>query len=72
VKGEHAISIAAENVQVLSGLPKDVINAVVQRHRAEIRACYDAALQRNPNLRGKVVGAIETLVDLSTEAPDKG
>ena len=24
------------------------------------------------NLRGKVVGAIETLVDLSTEAPDKG
>jgi len=53
-KGEHAISIISENVQVLSGLPKDVINAVVQRHRAEIRACYDAALQRNPNLRGKV------------------
>ena len=54
LKGEHAISIISENVQVLSGLPKDVINAVVQRHRAEIRACYDAALQRNPNLRGKV------------------
>jgi len=54
MKGEHAISIISENVQVLSGLPKDVINAVVQRHRAEIRACYDAALQRNPNLRGKV------------------
>lgn len=57
LKGEHAISIISENVQVLSGLPKDVINAVVQRHRAEIRACYDAALQRNPNLRGKVVAA---------------
>jgi pSer/pThr/pTyr-binding forkhead associated (FHA) protein/outer membrane biosynthesis protein TonB len=54
IKGESAISIISENVQVLSGLPKDVINAVVQRHRAEIRACYDAALQRNPNLRGKV------------------
>jgi outer membrane biosynthesis protein TonB len=54
IKGEHAISIISENVQVLSGLPKDVINAVVQRHRSEIRACYDAALQRNPNLRGKV------------------
>lgn len=54
-KGEHSISIVSENVQVLSGLPKDVINAVVQRHRAEIRACYDAALQRNPGLRGKVV-----------------
>ncbi len=54
IKGESAISIVSENVQVLSGLPKDVINAVVQRHRSEIRACYDAALQRNPNLRGKV------------------
>jgi len=57
IKGEHAISIISENVQVLSGLPKDVINAVVQRHRAEIRACYDAALQRNPNIRGKIVVA---------------
>lgn len=54
MKGEAAISIVAENVQVLSGLPKDVINAVVMRHRSEIRACYDAALQRNPALRGKV------------------
>lgn len=56
-KGEHAISIVSENIQVLAGLPKDVINAVVQRHRAEIRACYDAALQRNPNLRGKITMA---------------
>jgi hypothetical protein len=55
MKGEHSISIASENVQVLSGLPKDVINAVVQRHRGEIRNCYDAALQRNPALRGKIV-----------------
>jgi pSer/pThr/pTyr-binding forkhead associated (FHA) protein len=55
IKGEHAISIASENIQVLSGLPKDVINAVVQKHRSEIRACYDAALRRNPNLRGKIV-----------------
>jgi pSer/pThr/pTyr-binding forkhead associated (FHA) protein len=55
LKGEHAISIVSENVQVLSGLSKDLINAVVQRHRAEIRACYDSALQRNPKLTGKVV-----------------
>ncbi|NDG25755.1 MAG: FHA domain-containing protein [Proteobacteria bacterium] len=56
-KGEHAISIVSENVQVLSGLSKDIINAVVARHRSEIRACYESALQRNPNLRGKVVMA---------------
>lgn len=55
LKGEHAISIISENVQVLSGLSKDLINAVVQRHRAEIRACYDSALQRNPKLSGKIV-----------------
>ena len=53
-KGEHAINIVSENVQVLSGLSKDIINAVVARHRSEIRWCYEAALQRNPGLRGKV------------------
>jgi hypothetical protein len=56
-KGEHSVNIISENVQVLSGLPKDVINEVVQRHRSDIRACYDAALQRNPGLRGKIVVA---------------
>ena len=56
-KGEHAINIVSENVQVLSGLSKDIINAVVARHRSEIRWCYEAALQRNPGLRGKVTMA---------------
>jgi hypothetical protein len=56
-KGEHAINIVSENVQVLSGLSKDIINAVVARHRSEIRSCYESALQRNPSLRGKVVMA---------------
>lgn len=56
-KGEHAINIVSENVQVLSGLSKDIINAVVARHRSEIRSCYESALQRNPGLRGKVVMA---------------
>lgn len=56
-KGEHAINIVSENVQVLSGLSKDIINAVVARHRSEIRWCYEAALQKNPGLRGKVVMA---------------
>ena len=56
-KGEHSVNIISENVQVLSGLPKDVINEVVQRHRSDIRHCYDAALQRDPGARGKVVVA---------------
>ncbi len=56
-KGEHSVNIISENVQVLSGLPKDVINEVVARHKSEIRACYDAALQRNPSVKGKIVVA---------------
>jgi TonB family protein len=56
-KGEHAINIINENIQILSGLSKDVINAVVNRYRSQIRACYDAALQRNPGTRGKIVVA---------------
>ncbi len=56
-KGEHAISIVSENVQVLSGLSKDVINAVVNRHKPEIRACYEAALRRNPSMRGQITVA---------------
>lgn len=54
-KGEHAIDIVSENVQVLSGLSKDIINAVINRNRPLIRACYDTALRRNPQLNGKVV-----------------
>lgn len=54
-KGEHSVSVISENVQVLSGLPKDVINRIVQQHRGEIRQCYEAARRRNPGIRGKVV-----------------
>ncbi len=58
-KGEHAINIANENIQILSGLSKEIINAVVKRHQSEIRACYDSALQRNPGTRGKIVTAFD-------------
>lgn len=54
-KGEYTVSVVTENVQVLSGLPKDVINRIVQQHRGEIRQCYEAARRRNPGLKGKVV-----------------
>lgn len=30
----------------------DVIRAVVQQHRAQIRRCYEAALDAQPELRG--------------------
>jgi TonB family protein len=49
------LDLQTDRAQILSGLSKDVIDAVIQRHRAEIRACYSAQLQRNPRLKGKVV-----------------
>lgn len=54
-KGEAAISIVSENIQVLSGLSKDLIEATVNRYRSQIRGCYEAALTRNPKTKGKVV-----------------
>ncbi len=56
-KGEAAISIVSENIQVLSGLSKDLIEATVNRYRSQIRGCYDAALTRNPKVKGKVTMA---------------
>lgn len=54
-KGEASIGTVAENVQVLGSLDKSVIEAVVRRHLAEIRYCYEAELQRYAGLKGKVV-----------------
>ncbi len=54
-KGEHSVSVVSENIQVLSGLPKDVINRIVQDNRGLIRRCYETARRRNPTLKGKVV-----------------
>lgn len=39
----------------LGVMPKDAIRAVVRAHIGEVRACYEAGLARNPDLRGRVV-----------------
>ena len=35
-------------------LPREAIKKVIDEHRAEIRWCYEAVLQDNPKLEGKV------------------
>jgi outer membrane biosynthesis protein TonB len=35
-------------------LDRDIIQRVVREHRREIRACYEAELQRNPELAGRI------------------
>lgn len=36
-------------------LDKQVIKALVQKHQAEIKQCYEAGLREDPSLEGKVV-----------------
>ena len=36
-------------------MDKDTIRAVVQRHLAEVRSCYEQALKDSPNLAGRIV-----------------
>jgi TonB family protein len=42
---------------VVGGLDRDVIARVIQRHQSEIKFCYEAELQRDPSLGGKVAVA---------------
>lgn len=42
-------------VVVSGSLDRDVIRRVVQAHAAEVRACYERALAKNPELRGRSV-----------------
>ena len=54
-KGEADVSTIAENIQVLGSLDKSIIDAIIRRHLSEIRYCYEAEIQRFPDLKGKVV-----------------
>lgn len=40
-------------------LDKDAIRAVVRAHIGEVKACYDAGLQRDPQLAGRIVVGFE-------------
>lgn len=46
--------IVPGQTRVIGGLSKDVIGQVIERHKAQIRACYERELQREPALQGKV------------------
>ena len=48
-----ALSLAVD-WSVLGALDKALIGSVIQRHSNEIRACYQRALTKNPDLKGKV------------------
>jgi outer membrane biosynthesis protein TonB len=42
------------SAEIQGQLDREMIQRVVREHRREIRACYEAQLQRNPELEGRV------------------
>lgn len=47
-------TVQVGNAEIRGQLDREIIQRVVREHRREIRACYEAELQRNPNLEGRV------------------
>ncbi|TVR02207.1 MAG: TonB family protein [Deltaproteobacteria bacterium] len=60
---QRQVAVTPGNPEVRGQLDREIIQRVIREHRREIRACYEAELQRNENLRGRV--AIEFVI-----APD--
>jgi TolA-binding protein len=53
-KGEGGIGRIGGDPIILGALDKSLIDAVIKRHRNQIRYCYRRQLTRNPNLAGKI------------------
>jgi len=47
-------TVITGTAEIRGQLDRDIIQRVVREHRREIRACYEAELQRNPDLEGRV------------------
>lgn len=53
-KKERDIEISGGNARIQGSLSKEIIRRVIEKHRAQIRYCYEKELQRSPGLYGKV------------------
>lgn len=53
----ETVRVVPGKTVVVGGLDREVIARVIERHQAEIKFCYEAALQREPGLAGKVAVA---------------
>lgn len=54
-KGEGGVGISSYDGVVLGALDKSLIDAVMERHTAELRYCYEKELSDNPKLEVKIV-----------------
>jgi hypothetical protein len=54
-KGAVDIGVEGEGAGFVGSIDKEAIRRVIRAHLREIRTCYERALQRQPDLYGKVV-----------------
>ncbi|WAS98740.1 VIT domain-containing protein [Nannocystis punicea] len=53
-RGTRVPTVRQAKAEVLGSLDREVIRRVVRAHVAEVRACYEQGLARDPNLKGRV------------------
>ncbi len=54
-KGSVEIEVGGDGAGFIGSIDKDAIRRVIREHLREIRTCYERALQRQPDLYGKIV-----------------
>jgi len=53
-RGTRVPTVRQAKAEVMGSLDREVIRRIVRAHIAEVRACYEQGLQRDPNLRGRI------------------
>lgn len=54
-KGSVEIEVGGDGAGFVGSIDKEAIRRVIREHLREIRSCYERALQRQPDLYGKIV-----------------
>lgn len=54
-KGSVEIEVGGDGAGFVGSIDKEAIRRVIREHLREIRTCYERALQRQPDLYGKIV-----------------
>lgn len=49
------VAVLPQDPTIAGGLDAEIIRRVIRERRREVQACYEAELQRNPDLSGRVV-----------------
>ena len=54
-RGNVELRLGTDDWEVDGGIDKEAIRRVIRRHKAQLESCYEYALQKTPDLNGKVL-----------------